>query len=99
MNFNIFQIPSVYTIWDGLSLKTISRYCPFKEYRSKCICKSLNFLSALLEKKLPINVPVVYMARDVMILMRAIPFRGPLEGVGPESRDFLGPEMVTTSSG
>jgi hypothetical protein len=24
-----FQIPSVYTIWDGLSLKTISRYCPF----------------------------------------------------------------------
>jgi hypothetical protein len=29
MNFNIFQIPSVYTIWDGLSLKTISRYCPF----------------------------------------------------------------------
>jgi hypothetical protein len=30
MNFQIFQIPSVYTIWDGLSLKTISRYCPFK---------------------------------------------------------------------
>ncbi len=30
MNFKIFQIPSVYTIWDGLSLKTISRYCPFK---------------------------------------------------------------------
>jgi hypothetical protein len=30
MNFKIFQIPSVYTIWDGLSFKTISRYCPFK---------------------------------------------------------------------
>jgi hypothetical protein len=30
MNFKNFQIPSVYTIWDGLSLKTISRYCPFK---------------------------------------------------------------------
>ncbi len=29
MNFKIFQIPSVYTIWDRLSLKTISRYCPF----------------------------------------------------------------------
>ncbi len=28
-----------------------------------------------------INEPVVYMARDVMILMRASPFRGPLEGV------------------
>jgi hypothetical protein len=22
-------ILSIYTIWDGLSLKTISRYCPF----------------------------------------------------------------------
>ncbi len=30
MNFKIFQIPSVYTIKDGLSLKTISRYRPFK---------------------------------------------------------------------
>jgi hypothetical protein len=30
MNSKIFHIPSVYTIWDGLSLKTISRYCPFK---------------------------------------------------------------------
>jgi hypothetical protein len=32
MNFKIFQIPSVYTIWDGLSLKSISRYCPFKTF-------------------------------------------------------------------
>jgi hypothetical protein len=31
MNFKIFRIPSVYTIWDGLNLKTISRYCPFKD--------------------------------------------------------------------
>jgi hypothetical protein len=30
MNFKIFWILSIYTIWDGLSLKTISRYCPFK---------------------------------------------------------------------
>ncbi len=29
MNFKILQIPSVYTILNGLSLKTISRYCPF----------------------------------------------------------------------
>ncbi len=28
-NFKIFWILSIYTIWDGLSLKTISRYCPF----------------------------------------------------------------------
>jgi hypothetical protein len=30
MNFKNFQIPSVYTTWNGLSLKTISSYCPFK---------------------------------------------------------------------
>jgi hypothetical protein len=38
-----------------------------------------------------IDVPVVFMARDVMILMQANPFQGPLEGVGPENRDFLVP--------
>ncbi len=31
MNFNFFLILSIYTIWDGLSLKTISRYCPFNK--------------------------------------------------------------------
>ncbi len=36
-------------------------------------------------------VPVVYMARDVMILMRANPFRGLLEGVGLENRDIFVP--------
>jgi hypothetical protein len=25
------EILSIYTIWDRLSLKTISRYCPFKD--------------------------------------------------------------------
>ncbi len=39
-----------------------------------------------------INVPVVHMMRDKMILIWANPFRGPLEGVGPENRDVLGPE-------
>jgi hypothetical protein len=45
-----------------------------------------------------INAPVVYMARDVMILMRANPFRGPLEGAGPENRDFSGSEMATSAA-
>jgi hypothetical protein len=40
---------------------------------------------------LTINVPVVYMAQGVMILMRANPLQGPMEGVGPENRDCLGP--------
>ncbi len=29
-NFKKIYILSIYTIWDRLSLKTISRYCPFK---------------------------------------------------------------------
>ncbi len=29
-NSKYFQIHTYYTIWDGLSEKTISRYCPFK---------------------------------------------------------------------
>jgi hypothetical protein len=37
-------------------------------------------------KSLTINVPVVYNARVGMILMRANPFRGLLEGMGPEKR-------------
>ncbi len=40
--------------------------------------------------KLTINVPVVYMTRDVMILMGANPLQGPLEGVGLENQDLLG---------
>ncbi len=30
-NLKKMCILSIFTIWDGLSLKTISRYCPFKE--------------------------------------------------------------------
>jgi hypothetical protein len=40
-----------------------------------------------------INVPVVFMARYVMVLRGATLLRGALEGVGPENRD-LGPEMA-----
>jgi hypothetical protein len=40
------------------------------------------------------NVPVVYMARAVVILMRGNPLLGPLEGVGPENLDFLGPQIA-----
>jgi hypothetical protein len=45
MNFKIFWILSIYTIWDGLSLKTISRYCPFKkdllDGKGKNLCLTL----------------------------------------------------------
>jgi hypothetical protein len=37
MNFKKIEILSIYAIWDRLSLKTISHYCPFKfpEERSR----------------------------------------------------------------
>jgi hypothetical protein len=38
-----------------------------------------------------IYVPVVFMARYVMILRGATSLRGALEGLGPEYRDFFGP--------
>ena len=38
-----------------------------------------------------INVPVVFMARYVMVLRSATLLRGALEGVGPKNRDFFGP--------
>jgi hypothetical protein len=38
-----------------------------------------------------INVPVVFMARYVMVLRGATSLGGALEGVGPENRDFFGP--------
>jgi hypothetical protein len=38
------------------------------------------------------NVPVVHMARNIMILMRAI------GGVGPENRDFFGPRIGNDQS-
>jgi hypothetical protein len=47
---------------------------------------------------LTINVPIVNMVRDIMILMRENPFRGPLEGVGHENRDFFGPEMARSEA-
>ncbi len=46
---------------------------------------------------LTIIVPVVYMARDIMILMWANSFQGPLEGVGPEKQDFFGAQMAHAS--
>jgi hypothetical protein len=38
------------------------------------------------------------MAQDVIILLWANPFRGPLEAVGPENYDFLCPEMAMSEA-
>ncbi len=39
------------------------------------------------------NVPVVYMAQEVIIQMSANPFREPLEEMGLENRDIQGPPL------
>ncbi len=51
----------------------------------------LELVSTTMQDMLTINVPVVFMARYVMILRGATSLRGALEGVGPENRDFFGP--------
>jgi hypothetical protein len=40
---------------------------------------------------LTINVPVVFMARYVMVLRGATSLREALKGAGPENRDIFGP--------
>jgi hypothetical protein len=47
------------------------------------------------------NVPVVYMALDVMILIQAIFITRAIGwglGVGPGNRDFSGPEMASSEA-
>jgi hypothetical protein len=40
-----------YTIWDGLSQKTVSRFCPFKTKEKTCVLVESNVgLSGLLEE-------------------------------------------------
>jgi hypothetical protein len=45
-----------------------------------------------------INVPVVYVARDVLILMRATSIARAIGRVCPENRDFLDPELATSEA-
>ncbi len=61
-------------------------------------CHAPPTLSPLLLSFLTINVPVVYMSRDVMILMGANPLQGPLKGLGPENGDIFGPEIATSKA-
>jgi hypothetical protein len=41
-------------------------------------------VKVLISSVITINVPAVFIARYVMVLRRATPLRGALEGVGPE---------------
>jgi hypothetical protein len=65
-------------------------------------CQRAIFVSSGLphptQQILTINIPVVYMGRDVWIWMGGNPQRGPFEGVGPEMETFLDPEMATSEA-
>jgi hypothetical protein len=50
------------------------------------------------DKLLTIHVPVVFMARYVMVLRGATSLRGALEGEGPENLDFFGPWNGTSEA-
>ncbi len=59
--------------------------------RFHCNWEPLRRFSERESHSVSISVHDVHMARDVMILMRANPLQGSLEGVSPENGDFLGP--------
>jgi hypothetical protein len=73
------------------------------EYTQRMTCLTFTLID-----KITINVPVVNMAREVMILMGANPFRGPTEGPwhslclfpfqGPKKSQFSGPNTSNVSS-
>jgi hypothetical protein len=50
---NIFflSFQTTYTIWDGFSQKTISRYCPLKHVDSSRLCPVLSFAAVLKKNK------------------------------------------------
>jgi hypothetical protein len=68
----------------GLSRETLLSTVP-------AVINLTNEIYILYEYILTINVPVVYKARDAMLLMQANSLLGPLEGVGSENLDFFGP--------
>ncbi len=76
------------------SRKIREKYC--KGYVMSCVY----FPEGLC--RITINVPVVFMARYIMVLRGATSLRGALEGVGPENRDFAraisGPKKVEKST-
>jgi hypothetical protein len=47
---------------------------------------------------LTMNVPVVYIARSVMVEAGKIHYEGHWKGVGPGNRDFLGPETASSEA-
>ncbi len=56
---------------------------------SICVPKTKEF-DADFKSVVTFNVSVVYMAQDVIILMRANPLQGTLAGVSPKNRYFSG---------
>ncbi len=56
------------------------------------------FILGLEKERVTITVPVVYMARDIIILMRENPFRGHWKGWALKIETFLGLEMAKSEA-
>jgi hypothetical protein len=52
MNFKNFLILSIYTIWDGLSLKNVSRFVPLMYLRLGFHSRTLNCIKESCETQL-----------------------------------------------
>ncbi len=61
--------------------KLVYFYCKMGQIN----CKGYRSLYTSQDNVLTINVPVVFIARYVMVLRSATSLRGALEGVGPEN--------------
>jgi hypothetical protein len=60
-------------------------------------CGSRSHIFSLIKTQITINVPVVFMARDVMILMRATTnYKDHWKGWALTIENLLGPEMATS---
>jgi hypothetical protein len=75
---NIYLTKAEYSICLRCSY-TVYMYCPTKQLLY------YSFQIRVYRSILTINVPVVFMARYLMILRGATSLRGALEGVGPEN--------------
>ncbi len=58
------------------------------EFLTRMLSVCFSFLCICCGYTITINVPVVFMARYVMVLRSATSLRGALEAVGPENQDF-----------
>ncbi len=71
-NFNFLKIIFIYTIWNGLSLKTIARYCPFKSF---CLRRLNDLQRTQLSCGRMIRLHALPLSRQQLSLFLSLPVR------------------------